>query len=230
MRLDSYLAKTHPEFSRSVWQKYIKAGFVKVNNKSATGSDPVADFDDIKINIPKADEEPIELPIVYEDNNVIVINKPAGILTHSKGALNEEFTISDFIRSRVTSFSGSTRAKRSERTESSQKSLDSPVKPENDKILRTYETIEMGTNDHIAKLIARLDEEAHRFAVSYHQTLRGKKQTENALEQIPGIGPATRKKLIKRFGSVSGIKKASETEIAQIVGIMKAKLVQQNLK
>lgn len=93
-----------------------------------------------------------------------------------------------------------------------------------------YETVELETDDHIAKLIARLDEEAHRFAVSYHQTLRGKKQTENILEQIPGVGPATRKKLIRKFGSMTGVKNASEAEIAQVVGIMKAKLILQNLK
>ncbi|MCL2037553.1 UvrB/UvrC motif-containing protein [Candidatus Saccharibacteria bacterium] len=123
--------------------------------------------------------------------------------------------------------------------QSSNKRLDLPDKPANDadgwipdqvrNDSASYQTIELGTDDHIAKLIARLDEEAHRFAVSYHQTLRGKKQTENALEQISGIGPMTRKKLIKKFGSVAGMKLASETEIAEIVGQSKAKIIKQNM-
>ena len=93
----------------------------------------------------------------------------------------------------------------------------------------SYQTIELSTDDHIAKLIARLDEEAHRFAVSYHQTLRAKNQTKNVLEEIPGIGPATRKKLIRKFGSVVGIRTAPETEIAKIVGQSKAKFIKQHI-
>jgi len=92
-----------------------------------------------------------------------------------------------------------------------------------------YKEILLEKDDHIAKLIARLDEEAHRFAVSYHQTLRAKNQTKNALEEIPGIGPATRKKLIRKFGSVVGIRTAPETEIAKIVGQSKAKFIKQHI-
>ncbi len=104
---------------------------------------------------------------------------------------------------------------------------DSSADARNDKM--AYETIDLQSDSHVAKLIARLDEEAHRFAVTYHQNLRAKKQTENALEQIPGIGPATRKKLLRKFGSINGIKNASETEIAQIIGDAKARLVKKNL-
>lgn len=103
MRLDAYLAKEYPEHSRATWAKYIKAGFVTVNGKKLTGSDPVSDEDKIEINLPDLAIEPIDLPIIYEDDNVVVIDKPAGVLTHSKGALNEEFTVADFIRSRVKS-------------------------------------------------------------------------------------------------------------------------------
>ncbi|MGE5310030.1 MAG: helix-hairpin-helix domain-containing protein [Sphaerimonospora mesophila] len=91
----------------------------------------------------------------------------------------------------------------------------------------SYETKLLANNDHIAKLIARLDDEAHRFAVSYHQTIRSKGQTSNILEEIPGIGPVTRKKLIRKFGSVTGIKTADEAAIAELVGMDKAKLVKQ---
>lgn len=93
----------------------------------------------------------------------------------------------------------------------------------------SYEEILLEKDDHIAKLIARLDDESHRFAVSYHQTLRGKSQTKNALEEIPGIGPATRKQLIRKFGSVAGVKNASNQEIAAIIGQAKARIIEQNM-
>jgi excinuclease ABC subunit C len=92
-----------------------------------------------------------------------------------------------------------------------------------------YQTIELKNDDHIAKLIARLDDESHRFAISYHQSLRTKGQTKNALEDIPGIGPVTRKKLIRSLGSVSKIRAASQDEIASIVGQAKAQLIKQHL-
>ena len=91
-----------------------------------------------------------------------------------------------------------------------------------------YKEVSLSSSDHVSKLIVRLDEEAHRFAVNYHVNLRSKNQTNNSLEEISGIGPATRKKLIKNFGSMSGIKKATESEIAQIVGVTKAKIIKQN--
>jgi len=100
MRLDAYLAKRYPEFSRSVWQKYIQAGYVSINGKKAAKTAMVSDESDICIDIPQSSQKPLDLPIIYEDDNVIVIDKPAGVLTHSKGALNDEFTVSDFIRTR----------------------------------------------------------------------------------------------------------------------------------
>lgn len=80
-------------------------------------------------------------------------------------------------------------------------------------------------NSHIVKLLQRLRDESHRFAISYHSHLKRQKQTANLLEEIPGIGPKTRQKLIKKFGSLRGVQAASETEIAQIIGDKKARLV-----
>ena len=72
-------------------------------------------------------------------------------------------------------------------------------------------------------------DEAHRFAVTYHSLLRGKRQTASALDSIPGIGPATRKKLIKQFGSVAGVKKATLAELAAVIGEAKAKATLEQL-
>ncbi len=99
-RLDSELAKRYPDTSRSTWQKHIKAGHVSVNGAVTTSTKhDVTDIDDIAITMPDApDFSANELPIIYIDDNVIVIDKPSGILSHAKGALNEEFTVAEFFR------------------------------------------------------------------------------------------------------------------------------------
>lgn len=73
-------------------------------------------------------------------------------------------------------------------------------------------------NSHIVKLLQRIRNESHRFAVSYHSTLKRKGATKSVLDDIPGVGPATRKKLIISFGSGVGVKAATEEQLAAVVG------------
>ena len=105
VRLDSLLAERHPDTSRSTWQKHIKAGNVTVNGTIASSSkQEVTRSDEIAITMPDAtDFSDQTLPILYLDDHVIVINKPIGVLTHAKGALDDEFTVADFFR-RYTTF------------------------------------------------------------------------------------------------------------------------------
>lgn len=77
----------------------------------------------------------------------------------------------------------------------------------------------------VVKLFQRIRDESHRFAVSYHTVLKRQKQTASSLEEIPGIGPATRKKLIKTFGSLRGVKAATPDQLVAAVGAAKAKLI-----
>jgi len=104
-RLDIELSNRYPKLSRSTIQKYIKAGLVLVDGKVITRpKQDVVETDDIAMTPPVAtDFSDRELPIVYIDDNVIVINKPSGVLTHSKGVMNDEFTVADFFR-RYTTF------------------------------------------------------------------------------------------------------------------------------
>ncbi|MES2631221.1 MAG: RluA family pseudouridine synthase [Patescibacteria group bacterium] len=104
VRLDIELTRRYPEFTRSTIQKYIKAGFVQVNGEVIEKNKfDVTEHDDIAVVPPaKTDFSGQELPIIYIDDNVIVVNKPAGVLTHSKGALNDEFTVADFFRRYTT--------------------------------------------------------------------------------------------------------------------------------
>jgi 23S rRNA pseudouridine1911/1915/1917 synthase len=99
-RLDSELAKRYPETSRSTWQKHIHAGNISVNGRVTISSKhEITENDKISIETPKTEDfTEKQLPIVFIDDNVIVINKPAGVLTHSKGELNDEFTVADFFR------------------------------------------------------------------------------------------------------------------------------------
>lgn len=108
-RLDSELAQRYPETSRSTWQKHIKAGHISVNGTVVTSPKfDVTDVDSIAINNPELpDFSKDELPILYIDDNVIVINKPKGVLSHAKGAINEEFTVAEFFR-RYTSYNSDT--------------------------------------------------------------------------------------------------------------------------
>ncbi len=110
-RLDQELVRRYPEFSRSTMQKYIKAGYVRVNGApAASAKQEVTENDEIALLPPqKADTSAMELPIIFLDDNVIVVNKPAGVLTHSKGALNDEFTVADFFRRYTTNALDSSR-------------------------------------------------------------------------------------------------------------------------
>jgi excinuclease ABC subunit C len=82
---------------------------------------------------------------------------------------------------------------------------------------------------NLVKLLQRIRDESHRFAVSYHSVLKAKRQTTSLLDDIPGIGPATRKKLLRTFGSLRGVKQASETELATVLGAKKAAAVARSL-
>jgi len=68
-------------------------------------------------------------------------------------------------------------------------------------------------------ILQRARDEAHRFAISYHQKLRIKRSTASILDGIPGIGPKRKRALIKKFGSIEAIKEASIEEISQTEGI-----------
>lgn len=83
----------------------------------------------------------------------------------------------------------------------------------------------VATHTDVTKLFQRIRDESHRFAVSYHTVLKRAKQTSSVIEDIPGIGPATRRALIRKFGSLRGLKTASEEELAGVVGPAKAKLL-----
>jgi 23S rRNA pseudouridine1911/1915/1917 synthase len=79
------------------WQKAIEAGYVTVNGKIATKKYQIAPGDGVIVNIPDLQPTTYDIPILYENDDVVVFNKPAGVLTHSKGAFNPEFTVGEYM-------------------------------------------------------------------------------------------------------------------------------------
>ena len=80
-----------------------------------------------------------------------------------------------------------------------------------------YNNVEIPIDRHSEgfKLITRIQDEAHRFAIEYHRSLRSKSQVHSALDEIEGVGPARRKALMRRFQSLENMKQASVEELAQ---------------
>jgi excinuclease ABC subunit C len=110
--------------------------------------------------------------------------------------------------------------------------LDPEVLRKHQAIIKTsdhFTTILLPTNSDIVKLLQRIRDESHRFAVSYHSVLKGKRQTASALDLIPGVGPSTRKKLLRAFGSKQGIQDADIATVAEVVGRAKAMVIKQHL-
>jgi excinuclease ABC subunit C len=87
------------------------------------------------------------------------------------------------------------------------------------------QTIRLTHNDDALKLLMRIRDESHRFAVSYHSTLKRNRQKFNPLEELPGIGPQTRRVLQRHFGSTKAVLAADESEVAAVVGSAKAKII-----
>ncbi len=69
------------------------------------------------------------------------------------------------------------------------------------------------------KLITRIQDEAHRFAITYHRSLRSKAQVHSVLDEIPGVGPSRRKALMKYFKSIEELRAADASQIEQVPGI-----------
>ncbi|MDE7013564.1 MAG: excinuclease ABC subunit C, partial [Kineothrix sp.] len=93
------------------------------------------------------------------------------------------------------------------------------VKDDNHRTRGLYynnEEIPIDRNSEGFKLITRVQDEAHRFAIEYHRSLRGKTQVKSVLDDIPGIGPSRRKALMRHFKSIEEIKEADVDKLAEV--------------
>ncbi len=109
-RLDTFLARTAPEFSRSYWQRRCEERQVSVNGQPAKANYRLQAGEVIDVETRESPDFSAQtLPVLYEDDDVLVIDKPAGVLTHAKGANAAEFTVAEFARPRTTDGTGTNR-------------------------------------------------------------------------------------------------------------------------
>jgi 23S rRNA pseudouridine1911/1915/1917 synthase len=110
LRLDQFLAKRLPEFSRSRLQRLIRTGFVRLNNAITRPRQVVRGGDRIELAEPPLEKietlpEQIPLEVLFEDDDLIVINKPAGLVVHP-GAGHREHTLVNALLNHCTTLSG----------------------------------------------------------------------------------------------------------------------------
>jgi excinuclease ABC subunit C len=79
------------------------------------------------------------------------------------------------------------------------------------------EPIVLERHSPVLHLIQQIRDETHRFAVTFHRQRRGKRQTQTALSEIPGVGPRTAQKLLKEFGSVANIQRAGVDKLSSVI-------------
>ncbi len=81
-----------------------------------------------------------------------------------------------------------------------------------------YQNVEIPIDPHSEgfKLITRIQDEAHRFAIEYHRSLRSKAQVKSVLDEIPGVGPARRKALMRHFGSINEVREATVEQLCEV--------------
>ena len=89
--------------------------------------------------------------------------------------------------------------------------------------------IAMKTDSSLFRLLTQIQDEVHRFAITFHRDKRSKHQIASALDAIPGIGPKTKALLLRKWHSVKRIREAEEAELAEVVGPVKAKILKEKL-
>lgn len=90
--------------------------------------------------------------------------------------------------------------------------------------------VDVKPGSNLFHLLERIQEEVHRFAITFHRDKRSKSQVKSELDEVPGIGPKTRQELIKTFKSVKRIKEASIEELSSVVGHSKAQKIKEYFK
>jgi len=97
-------------------------------------------------------------------------------------------------------------------------------------VLPNNKELKLSLDTPLMKMIIRLRNEAHRYAITFHRVRRKKRFFKSQLDEIKGLGPKTKQKLLKYFGSVDNIKKASLLELAQVTNKKLATSIKEQLK
>jgi 23S rRNA pseudouridine1911/1915/1917 synthase len=105
-RLDTFLSTKLSNLSRSQISNAIKSGEITLNNEIVKSGYTIKADDVISVNLTSQRKKTDKMPVIYEDTDVIVVDKPSGMLVHSKGVFNDEFTVADFISNKLLGLSG----------------------------------------------------------------------------------------------------------------------------
>jgi len=107
-RADVLLANTYPEYSRAALAKLFDLGFVIKDDKPLKPGDKLKPGEKFKADISplKKQAEKLDLPIIYEDDNVVVIDKPTGVISHARGRYWDEASVASFVRDKVAGLEG----------------------------------------------------------------------------------------------------------------------------
>ncbi len=109
-RVDNVIHELRPDLTRSMASKLIKMGKVTINTKIVTKpSQKVKINDKIIVDYDENEYDPnleLDIPVIYEDDEVVVINKPLGLLSHAKGNFNKEPTVETWVKSRIKNIKG----------------------------------------------------------------------------------------------------------------------------
>ncbi len=99
IRLDQLATEQFSDFSRSRLQKMIKKGLIKVDGEVIKATNKLVDLEaKLELDYQAPTKQPLQLEIIYEDDDILAINKPAGVLTHAKNKDDLEYTVSDFVK------------------------------------------------------------------------------------------------------------------------------------
>ncbi len=178
-----------------------KARYRKFKIRTVTGTDDFAMLYEVLTRRAKRGLESGDLPDLF------VIDGGKGQLGSAAAALRDagvERDIVSLAKSRVVDGAPSEDVKHSD---------------ERVFVLGRKDPIVLRQNSPELFLLARMRDEAHRFAITFHRSLRGKSTLRSALEEIPGVGPTRKRALLKHFGSLKRVREASVEEIASVDSI-----------
>ena len=96
---------------------------------------------------------------------------------------------------------------------------DARVKPEEVFVPERSDPVPLAAGSRAYHLLQRIRDEAHRFAVTYHQKLRTRRAVRSALDEVEGVGPARKRALLRKFGSLKAMREASADELAAVAGV-----------
>lgn len=102
-RIDKLVAELFPQYPRTALRKLLDSGHIKLNDSPSKAGMKVRLKDEISIDISplEFDIEEIDMPILYEDDNVLVVNKPSGVISHARGRFFDEASVASFLRDHV---------------------------------------------------------------------------------------------------------------------------------